>query len=260
VYGLKKREINMAIALNALPLSRRWLSSLLLLVATLVSILGASPSFAQQPPPPFDRSADFGRFELVPGVFATEAEKQMLLQNGCVIGPAPLVVRIVDRIGNTCDERMFKKLAGVHKSGSLLWMVTQTPVGLKVSLSDKAVNLGNNMQDGMVFPYSGRGHASAALPLLLQQTNSAGGATVRAQVFGGILTGMLNGTGAAAIAAATNPCNGGNCGGTWNIQGGQGGQSVANAGAEAGAILQNHVTAGATINGANTCPTGSCKP
>lgn len=248
----------MAIALKASSPKGRWLSSLLLLVAMLVSFVGFMPASAQTPPPPFDHSADFSRYELVPGVFATKEEKATLLKNGCVIGPAPLVARIVDRIGNTCDEQMFKKLAGVHKSGSLLWMVTQTPVGLKVSVSDKAVNLGQNMQDGMIFPYRVYDHPLAGKPLLLQQANSAGGATVKAQIVGGVLTGVLNGMGAAAIAAATNPCNrSGGCGGTWNIQGGS-----ATAGAEAGAISQqssvNHLQSSATV--AVPCPTGNCKP
>jgi hypothetical protein len=240
--------------ITAMSLSRQLLAGLLLLAALLVSLVGFSPASAQTGPPPFDNSKDFGMVELVPGLFGTVGQKTDLKAHECVIGPARLVAPIIKKMGNSCDTKMFKKLSGVHKSGSLLWMLTLTPAGIHLSLSDKAVNLGNNLQDGMTFPYRVYDHPFAGKPLLLQQTNSAGGASVRAQIIGGVLAGVLNGTGAGIIAAATNPCNkAGGCGGTWNISGG-----VAQASADAVSLAQNQNHLNSNVSIAAPCSTGAC--
>jgi hypothetical protein len=230
------------------------LKALMIGAALLPTVIGFTGVMAQTPPPPFDRSKDFGLTEVVPGIFLNADQRATLIERGCLIGPNALVARILERVGNTCDKQMFGKLAGVHKSGSSLWMLTVTPDGLELVRSVKGVNVSQNSLEMLVYPYKVYDHPYAGKPVRAAQAFNANGGAIKGQAVAGVLMGMANGMGSAGIAAAT-VCR--NCGGTWNIQGGQGGAAVAEAGAISQQSSVNHLQANASVAGA--CPTGNCK-
>lgn len=231
----------------------------LILIASLVlaSLSGSMSAMAQQGPPAFDRSNQFGLTEVVPGIFLNANQKATLIEHGCLIGPTALVARILERVGNTCDKQMFGKLAHVHKSGSSMWMLTVVPDGLELMRSVKGVNVSQNSIEMLVYPFKVYDHPYAGKPMRAAQSFNVNGAALKGQAAVGILTGMFNGTGAATIAAATNPCNrAGGCGGTWNIMGGT---AAASAGAVSQQQMDNNIVTGVTVNGAAPCG-GSCQP
>jgi hypothetical protein len=198
----------------------------MLLASTIALVPAAAqpaPSGAQATQVLFDHSKEFNMVELVPGLSGTQEEFDTLKTKRCLMGPPNLVAPIIKKMGTTtCDTKMFQKLGSVHKTGSLLWMLTVTPVGIKITLSDKAVNLGLNFQDGMIFPFKGYADPRIGMPLVRSQGNVAGGESTRTGIMGNVLAAGSVGLGSTALSLAADPCrkSGNPCGATYNFQGG----------------------------------------
>ena len=239
--------------------------------STLASIAGLSMAFspvlasAQEAPPPqygvtYSAPTPAMTINLVQpamGLALTPAEAEHLAQDGCLVGPLETTQGLYDWAAKKhvkpCTPEFYSKVDDfAGKESMVTYRVTRTADGYLNCALVKAVNLGNNRQSCVLYPFNSAFNRPGEVGKFADVNWATGGDSMKAQIFGSVLGAAVAGPVTALVSNLTAPkCNNGSCGSPiYNVN-----STVANSGSvsSAGAAITTSTPACATC-GAVTNP------
>lgn len=228
-------------------------------LTALAMLLASVPASANQ-----TMTSDFvkemGMHEVIPNFYITEQQFRELKETHCTGGPKGLFNELVIKMKvkgiSWCNRDFTKKLSGYVKEGQHAYTIMLTPVGFRLTIYDKAINLDRNVKCHADIPMSG------VYNLQFTCFDSKSGKQVVSEIIGSIIGNTIPMATTAVVSNLTAPPSG-----DMNIiTGSQAGSGATNTNTNSGGgstnisinpLFNNDVRANAAVNQApceKVCP------